>query len=47
MTYHKSFDRLGNSIVRHSRQPIGHRIIQIISVICILVLLSMLWGVRP
>jgi hypothetical protein len=47
MTYHQSFDRLGNPVARRSRQPIGHRIIQVVSVICSLILLAMLYGVRP
>ena len=47
MTYHQSFDRLGNPVVRRARQPIGHRIVQTLCVICSLVLLSLLYGARP
>ncbi len=47
MTYHQSFDRLGNPITRRSRQPLGHTIVQVASVIISLVLLAMLYGARP
>lgn len=47
MTYHQSFDRLGNPVARRSRQPIGHTIVQTVCVIVTLVLLAMLYGARP
>ncbi len=49
MSYHHHFDRLGNPIYRSAkpvRQPIGHRIIQTASVICMLVMLAVLYGGR-
>jgi len=50
MSYHHHFDRLGNPLYRPpkpARQPMGHRIIQTASVVCLLVLLAMLYGGRP
>lgn len=50
MSYHHHFDRLGNPLYRPtnpSRQPMGHRIIQIAGVICMLVMLAVLYGGRP
>lgn len=49
MSYHERFDRLGNPVASpcsKSRQPLGHRIIQRASLVCIVVLLAMLYGVR-
>jgi hypothetical protein len=47
MTYHQGFDRLGNPIARPARTPIGHRIVQVVGLVCSVVLLAMLYGVRP
>jgi hypothetical protein len=45
MTYHQVFDRLGNPVVRRTKQPIGHTIIQLAGAAVSVVLLCLLiWG---
>ena len=45
MTYHQSFDRLGNPVARRTKQPIGHTIIQVIGAVVIVALLYVIvWG---
>lgn len=46
MTYHQTFDRLGNPIARRSETPLGHKIIQRVGLVACVVLLVMLYGVR-
>lgn len=46
MTYRQAFDRLGNPVAKPSRAPIGHRIVQGLSVVCSLVLLALLYGAK-
>ena len=43
MSYHQVFDRLGNLVARSSHQPIGHRVIQTVSVVAALILLALLY----
>lgn len=45
MTYHQTFDRLGNHVARR-RQPIGHTILQALGAIACVVGLGMLVWVR-
>jgi hypothetical protein len=47
MTYRQAFDRLGNPVARPSSTPIGHRIIQGISVVVSLILLALLYRGHP
>jgi hypothetical protein len=47
MTYRQAFDRLGNPVARPSSTPIGHRIVQGISLVASIVLLFVLYGAKP
>jgi hypothetical protein len=44
MTYRQAFDRLGNPVARPSRAPIGHRLLQGVSLVISIVLLFALYG---
>lgn len=46
MTYHQTFDRLGNPIARRRKTPLGHKIIQRVGLVACVVCIVLLYGVR-
>lgn len=47
MTYRQAFDHIGNPVYRRAKSPLGHRIVQAAGAVACVVLLAMLYGVRP